>query len=370
MAERTNDGVLSGTERTSRNGAAMTGLEADVREAYTRFGEREARGNSPFYEDVCALIAADDALLERISTLPPAKRQPNLVLGAARFLGAPDDDAEAFVTWLTQHWGEVEAVARERATQTNEAGRCATLLPFVAEAARGRPVALVEVGCSAGLALFPDLYSYRFRNSGGEIVVGDGSPGLVTTVTGEGVESRALPADVPQVAWRGGLDLNPLDVLTDSDVARDNARWLEALVWPGQRERAERLRGCIATVRGHLATHPDDRPHVIRGDVVADLDALLADVLSDLHLVLFHSAVLAYTDETTRAEFTRRMGALGSRAGGFTWISNEGPGVMPGVAATVSQGVEVPAGRFVLAVDGVARALVGPHGQAIEFLAG
>ena len=27
-----------------------------------------------------------------LSTLPPAKRQPNLVLGAARFLGAPDDD--------------------------------------------------------------------------------------------------------------------------------------------------------------------------------------------------------------------------------------------------------------------------------------
>lgn len=347
----------------------MTGLETDVREAYSRFGEREARGNSPFYEDVCALIAADDVLLERISTLPPAKRQPNLVLGAARFLGAPDDDAGTFVTWLTQHWGEVEAVARERATQTNEAGRCATLLPFVAEAAGGRPVALVEVGCSAGLALFPDLYSYRFRTSGGEIVVGDGSPELVTTVTGEGVESRALPADIPQVAWRGGLDLNPLDVVTDSDEARDNAHWLEALVWPGQTQRAERLRACIATVRDHLATHPGDRPRIVRGDVVADLDELLARVPDDLHLVLVHSAVLAYTDDATRAAFTRRMSQIGARSGGFTWISNEGPGVLPVVSSSLPDEVEVPAGRFVLAVDGTARALVGPHGQALEFLA-
>ena len=179
-----------------------------------------------------------------------------------------------------------------------------------------------------------------------------------------------LPMGLPLVAWRGGLDLNPLDVLSDSAKARDNARWLEALVWPGQTTRAERLRGCIATVRGHLGTHPGERPVVVRGDVVDDLDELLRQVPDELPLVLFHSAVLAYTDEATRAEFADRMREIASRPGGFTWISNEGPGVMPGIAETVPEGVEVPAGRFVLAVDGVARALVGPHGQAIEFLAG
>lgn len=344
----------------------MTGLEAETRLAYARFGEREARGNSPLYEEVSGAIARDDTLLARIETLPAAKRQPNLVLGAARYLNAPETGADAFVTWMVEHWDAVERVVRGRATQTNEAGRCATLLPFVVEAAQGRPIALVEMGCSAGLALFPDLYAYRFDAADGVADrVGAGSPELATAVSGAQFD---LPMGLPLVAWRGGLDLNPLDVLSDSAKARDNARWLEALVWPGQTTRAERLRGCIATVRGHLGTHPGERPVVVRGDVVDDLDELLRQVPDELPLVLFHSAVLAYTDEATRAEFADRMRKIASRPGGFTWISNEGPGVMPGIAATLPDGVEVPAGRFVLAVNGVARALVGPHGQALELI--
>ena len=51
-----------------------------------------------------------------------------------------------------------------RATQTNEAGRCATLLPSLAaiSAAEDKPLALIEVGASAGLALFPDRYGYEY----------------------------------------------------------------------------------------------------------------------------------------------------------------------------------------------------------------
>ncbi|HUZ56387.1 MAG TPA: DUF2332 family protein [Streptosporangiaceae bacterium] len=36
-----------------------------------------------------------------------------------------------------------------------------------------------------------------------------------------------LPARVPEISWRAGLDLNPLDVSSDDDV-----RWLSCLVWP------------------------------------------------------------------------------------------------------------------------------------------
>ena len=41
-----------------------------------------------------------------------------------------------------------------RSTQTNEAGRCAALLPVLA--LLPQPLALLEVGTSAGLCLFPD----------------------------------------------------------------------------------------------------------------------------------------------------------------------------------------------------------------------
>ena len=45
-----------------------------------------------------------------------------------------------------------------------------------------------------------------------------------------------LPGRVPDVAWRAGLDLNPLDVTSADDV-----RWLQCLLWPGETGRQERL---------------------------------------------------------------------------------------------------------------------------------
>ena len=67
------------------------------------------------------------------------------------------------------------------------------------------------------------------------------------------------------VVWRAGLDLNPLDV-TDPD---DRA-WLDALVWPGE----EHLRDQLHTA-AEVATA--DPPHLVRGDLLTDLPALLAD---------------------------------------------------------------------------------------------
>jgi hypothetical protein len=52
-----------------------------------------------------------------------------------------------------------------RTTQTDEAGRCAVLLAGLAQ-----PLALLEVGASAGLCLYPDRYAYRY----GEHAVGTG----------------------------------------------------------------------------------------------------------------------------------------------------------------------------------------------------
>ena len=58
-------------------------------ENYLMFG-REARGRSAAYESLSAAVAADDLILEFLATLPPAKRQPNLLFAAARYLlGTP-----------------------------------------------------------------------------------------------------------------------------------------------------------------------------------------------------------------------------------------------------------------------------------------
>ena len=60
--------------------------------AYLRFAEEEARGRSPLYEALARGVAADRDILDFLAALPPSKRQPNLLLAAARYLlGTPRD---------------------------------------------------------------------------------------------------------------------------------------------------------------------------------------------------------------------------------------------------------------------------------------
>lgn len=314
-----------------------TGLAGtDTATRYRLFAEREVHGSSPSYERLCLGVAADDTVLARLDELPPPKRQPNLLLGAVRFLGGPVTSYPEFREWVLAHWASLSATLRERRTQTNEPRRCATLLPVLA--ALPQPLALLEVGPSAGLCLYPDRYAYRY----GDHVIGNSAVQLSCTVTG----AVPLPASPPDVVWRAGLDLNPLDVRDAEDV-----RWLESLIWPEHTERFGILRGAVEIARA-------DPPRLVAGDLLADLPALAASAPRDATLVVFHSAVLAYVPEAGRAAFAETMAEVDA-----VWVSNEAPGVVPGTAVDAGG-----AARFVLARDGVPLALTGPHGHTIDWL--
>ena len=107
---------------------------------YAEFAAREARRLSPTYERLSVAVSGDGEMLSLLGTLPPAKRQPNLLFGVVRFLGGPVDDPTAFHDYAVANWATIEAEMLNRATQTNEAGRCALLMP----AALPQPLAL---GC-------------------------------------------------------------------------------------------------------------------------------------------------------------------------------------------------------------------------------
>ena len=79
--------------------------------------------------------------------------------------------------------GTIRATILSRSTQTNEAGRLATLTPAFATIAVDQPLALVEVGASAGLCLYPDRYSYAWATESGPVTAGEG-PRLECEVTG------------------------------------------------------------------------------------------------------------------------------------------------------------------------------------------
>lgn len=305
--------------------------------AYAAFAQVEARGSSASYEEWAAGIANDESVLALLATLPPGRRQPNLVLAAARLHGA-DGPYAAFRRTLLDEWERVRATVLHRTTQTNEAGRCATLLPVLA--GLPQPLALLEVGASAGLCLLPDRWSYRY-DDGTHLDPADGpSPVVLPCTLGPGVEA---PAAMPQVVWRAGLDLAPVDV-TDADACA----WLRTLVWPEHDDRRVRLEAALDVARL-------DPPPVVRGDLLHDLPALAATAPPEATLVVTHSAVLAYVEPGARRAFVSTVTALPGH-----WLSNEGRRVLdlPGSGDDDS--------RFVVALDGRPVALADPHGRALD----
>ena len=98
-----------------------------------------------------------------------------------------------------------------------------------------------------------------------------------------------------------------------------------------------------------------------RGDLVTDLARVAAGAPTDATLVVYHSAVLAYVDASTRQNFAAAVRDLGA-----VWLSNEAPGVLPVPA-------DPPAGpgedSFVLIRNGdhlLAR--TDPHGTWIDWV--
>ena len=125
-----------------------------------RFAEIEARDRSPLYASIASSVAADPFALEFLGALPDEKQQPNLLLAAVRYVCGAAEDWPQFRAMLRDNAPAVAAVMRARRTQTNEPARCATLLPALARLSQ--PLALLEVGVSAGLCLLPDRYGYDY----------------------------------------------------------------------------------------------------------------------------------------------------------------------------------------------------------------
>jgi hypothetical protein len=319
-------------------------MSGEIAERYRDFATY-ARGDSPTFEAWALGVAEDPQVHAWLADLPRIKQQPNLVFAAARWHGAPaPGEYAAFRAVLLEHERDVKATIRARATQTNEVGRLATLTPVLGLV--GGPLALVEVGASAGLCLFPDRYDYDWPGAGA--LTGSGGPTLTATATGP----VPVPVRHPEIAWRGGVDLNPLDV-TDEDATA----WLTTLVWPGQDERRRRLHQAITVARR-------EPPYVVRGDLLDRLPELLEQAGRHGTPVILHSAVIAYLDDADRERFLEVMTGLVAD-GACRWISNEAPHVLPRVTGDF----EVGPGRFVLALDGVPVAAAHGHGHALEWRA-
>jgi hypothetical protein len=318
---------------------------------YRRFSAQDTAGRSALYTELTRRIADDRELLAILSELEPAKRQPNLLLAAVRHLyGDFARDWPQFRQRFFDRRAEALELIRTHRTQTNEPARCAPLLPVLASLPQ--PLALLEVGTSAGLCLLPDRYGYDYgdgRRLGGPALDGDG-PVFHCAVN----EATPVPAALPEVVWRAGLDLAPIDVTDDESVS-----WLESLIWPGQGDRLALLRAAVRVAR-------DDPPRIVRGDLRHDVPALALQAPAGATLVVFHTAVLGYVwDAADRRGFADTVRALGAR-----WIANEVPGIVElEPHAEPPRPGPAPRGEILLTLDAEPLAWADSHGAWLHWIA-
>ena len=318
-----------------------------TRDRYALFASLEASGSSPVYEEWATGLSMDEAMIELIDReLPCDKRQPNLLFAAARYLGLAQCPYPDFRTWLLRNWPAVQALAQTRSTQTNEVGRAAVIMPVLAEI--DGPISLIEVGAAAGLCLSLDRFSYYY--SGHDPIHPVDGPSTVSiecTISG----SVPLPPAIPEVVYRAGLDLNPLNVEN-----ADDRRWLEALVWPGQDRRLGRLRAAIDVSR-------QSRPSMVSGDLNASIEQMVHEAPKNTTVVVFHSAVLSYISAADRGKFITNVQQLPCR-----WISNESPRYVEWPTIDSERQRNPETAEFVAALDGIPKAFSSPHGDWLQWL--
>ncbi|WP_120494069.1 DUF2332 domain-containing protein [Microbacterium phyllosphaerae] len=320
-----------------------------VQQRYARFAEQEAPGRSDLYVEWAEGVAADSAMQAILARIPENRRQPPLVFAVTRMLGAALDGYPAWRAFVVARADEIVAECTARRLQTNEPLRLAPLLPVLSEI--DGPIALLEVGASAGLCLYPDRYSYRFVGADGRLRSSlDPTDGTSTVVLESRVEGDLPPIRMPDVLWRAGIDLAPLDARDDRD-----RRWLQGLVWPGEDAREQRITAALDIAAS-------DPPRLVAGDAIERIDALAAEAPRGATLVVTTPGVLVHIPREAREALVDRIRGLDAR-----WVTIDPPALLdvwqPPVAAEGWPG-------FVVALDGEVRAAADPLGRWWEWRAG
>lgn len=319
--------------------------DPDIATFFRRFvGEA---GSSPLYVAMCPLLADSVSAVALYDGVGPMQRRPNLLFAAIHHsllrdpghplaqwyatVGgsrSPSDDALAGVldAFLADRRAELAGLVADGATQTNEVGRSAILLPALGliHATERRPLGLVEVGTSGALNLRLDAYrvSYRTAPEQDPQELHVGPPDSSVHITSDASRSREqIPAAEIRstvIGSRVGSDLNPLDV---SDEAQ--ARWLRALIWPDERERFERLSNALVLARSIPVP-------VRRGDAVDLVRAQITSVPDGHHPVLLTTWVLTYLPEKKRVAFVDELAKAGEGRA-FSWVCVEHPSYCRGI---------------------------------------
>lgn len=289
--------------------------EDDLPGRFQRFADMETMGVSPLYEAMARAAAGMPLAMALAAHREPAQPPVNMLFGAIHRLlqggdehplrafypmlsAAPRPPAEVgpvLADFLASRADRLAPIIASRRVSTNEVGRSGALFLALARGlarlGHAGPIALIDVGASAGLNLYPDRLLYDF---GGGRRVGPAEAALVLPVPLEPQDAPA-PPPLPQVAARTGVDLFPLDPADAEDAA-----WLRALVWPEARERRARLDAALDLARAE--------PHrTVQADAVEAIAGLVAAQPEGALACVTHSIMMYQLPEPARRAFHDRL---------------------------------------------------------------
>jgi len=270
-------------------------------------------------------IAADGDLAEMLGALP-ADRLPALLGSAAiaflvrrdrpaplaGFFPEPGGDQPpfdeaffpAFRAFCATRLDDIAALCQGRRYQMNEVARCAQIVAGIAAVTTGsrEPIALIDLGTGAGLGLQLDRYRYRI----GTTTCGPAEACLTLACEVRGPNAPP-PADLPRIAARIGVDLNPIDLADPAARA-----WLIACA-PPEASALSRLMAAVGIARRHPAA-------IIAGDIVDALPRVLAGIPPQHRIIVTDAYTAVFLPRSRRAELAGVLAQAGRRHP-VTWLS-------------------------------------------------
>ncbi|MBG9545066.1 hypothetical protein ABE29_20565 [Cytobacillus firmus] len=265
---------------------------------FLTFAERECKGSSLLYEYLSKKIASNETLLEICSSARAGQPVPNLLFGAVHYLllngkehplkeyypsivNNPklfNESFEDFKDFCLKYRNEIESILKTKLVQTNEVRRCAYLYPAfctIYEKAK-KPLALIEIGTSAGLQLLWDKYSYSY---GQKNIYGNKDSKLNISAEIKGENIPILHSTPPPVSTRVGIDLNIVDLKNEEEHL-----WLKSLIWPEHKERLFMFEEAASYVK-------DGSVHLVDGDGISLLLEYVENIPEDSAICIFHTHV-------------------------------------------------------------------------------
>jgi hypothetical protein len=320
-----------------------------VRQAFRDQSSACAALGSPLMQQLMAglteALQAGDPVADRVLGWQgdPSARADSVPLRLAGGLhaliltGQDPDLAAAYASGSDPTDEAVDAIRRHPAflldwltspPQTNEVRRSAPLIAAAhwLSARFCLPLVLSELGASAGLNLLWDHYALRI----GDRTFGPADPAMILTPDWTG---PLPPLAAPTILDRRGVDLNPLDPVTD------RLRLL-AYLWADQPERIART-GAALDLANRL------RPRIDRGDAADWLETRLSRTTPGSLQLIFHTVAWQYFTPETQARAVAAMTAAGAN-GPVARLAMEADGQSPGAALTLTLwpgGETIPLGR-------------------------